>query len=117
VIAVDQARRSDPPNALLAPIEAWFSQQGWAPLPFQRQAWHSYLAGDSGLIQVPTGSGKTYAAVMGPIAEMLAVQQGADTTQRLAGAADFERHPQLGGGADHLLARSHGLLRISINAR
>ncbi|MEY4802444.1 MAG: hypothetical protein RLZZ274_1175, partial [Cyanobacteriota bacterium] len=72
VIAVDQARRTDPPNALLAPIEAWFSQQGWTPIAFQRQAWNSYLAGGSGLIQVPTGSGKTYAAVMGPIAEMLA---------------------------------------------
>ncbi|MCP9941084.1 ligase-associated DNA damage response DEXH box helicase [Cyanobium sp. ATX 6E8] len=65
----------------MAPIEAWFSQQGWTPLPFQRQSWQAYLEGRSGLIQVPTGSGKTYAAVMGPIAEMLAVQ-GADTTQR-----------------------------------
>ena len=55
----------------MAPIEAWFTQQGWTPLPFQRQAWQAYLAGASGLIQVPTGSGKTYAAVMGPIAEML----------------------------------------------
>jgi len=39
---------------------------------FQRESWEAYLAGDSGLIQVPTGSGKTYAAVMGPIAELLA---------------------------------------------
>ena len=72
MIAVGQARRSNLPSTLLAPIEAWFSQQGWTPLPFQRQAWAAYLAGESGLIQVPTGSGKTYAAVMGPIAEMLA---------------------------------------------
>ena len=57
---------------LLAPIEAWFELQGWTPLPFQRQCWQAYLAGESGLIQVPTGSGKTYAAVMGPIAELLA---------------------------------------------
>ena len=56
----------------LAPIEAWFGGQGWRPLPFQRQCWQSYLRGESGLIQVPTGSGKTYAAVMGPIAELLA---------------------------------------------
>jgi ATP-dependent Lhr-like helicase len=41
-------------------------------MAFQRQAWAAYLAGESGLIQVPTGSGKTYAAVMGPIAELLA---------------------------------------------
>ena len=56
----------------LAPIEAWFAQQGWRPLPFQRQSWRAHLRGESGLIQVPTGSGKTYAAVMGPIATMLA---------------------------------------------
>jgi len=59
-------------SPLLAPIEAWFAQQGWRPLPFQWQAWEAYLAGESGLIQVPTGSGKTYAAVMGAIAELLA---------------------------------------------
>lgn len=58
--------------AALAPIEAWFARRGWTPLPFQRQTWQAYLAGRSGLIQVPTGSGKTYAAVMGPIAELLA---------------------------------------------
>ena len=41
-------------------------------MAFQRQSWNAYLDGDSGLIQVPTGSGKTYAAVMGPIAELVA---------------------------------------------
>ncbi|MEM9120057.1 MAG: ligase-associated DNA damage response DEXH box helicase [Cyanobacteria bacterium P01_F01_bin.56] len=56
----------------LTPIIKWFAQQGWQPLKFQQQAWQAYLAGQSGLIQVPTGSGKTYAAVMGPLAEMLA---------------------------------------------
>ena len=56
----------------LQPIEAWFEAQGWTPLPFQRRCWQAYLEGQSGLIQVPTGSGKTFAAVMGPIARMLA---------------------------------------------
>ena len=55
----------------LKPILQWFDTQGWQPLPFQAETWNAYLAGKSGLIQVPTGSGKTYAAVMGPIAEML----------------------------------------------
>jgi len=68
---VGQARDPDLSANLLAPIEAWFARQGWTPMPFQRQAWQAYLAGESGLIQVPTGSGKSYAAVMGPIAEML----------------------------------------------
>ncbi|QEY33372.1 ligase-associated DNA damage response DEXH box helicase [Synechococcus sp. RSCCF101] len=56
----------------LGPIEAWFATRGWTPMPFQRRAWQAELAGREGLIQVPTGSGKTYAAVMGPIASMLA---------------------------------------------
>jgi len=59
-------------TSTLAPIETWFDQQGWRPLPFQRQCWNAFLSGHSGLIQVPTGAGKTYAAVMGPIARMLA---------------------------------------------
>ncbi len=56
----------------LAPIEQWFAQRGWRPMPFQRRCWKAFLQGRSGLLQVPTGSGKTYAAVMGPIAAMLA---------------------------------------------
>ncbi|HEY9888427.1 MAG TPA: ligase-associated DNA damage response DEXH box helicase [Candidatus Obscuribacterales bacterium] len=55
----------------LTPILDWFTRQGWQPLPFQRQAWAAYLDGHSGLIQVPTGAGKTYAAVMAPLAAML----------------------------------------------
>ena len=67
--------------SVLAPVETWFASQGWTPMDFQRQCWQAYLAGDSGLIQVPTGSGKTYAAVMGPIAELLA--EGEPTGLRL----------------------------------
>ena len=65
-------KSSDP---LLNPIHAWFAQKNWAPLPFQQETWIAYLAGRNGLIQVPTGSGKTFAAVMGPIARMLAEEQ------------------------------------------
>ena len=56
----------------LQPIHDWFELQGWEPLPFQSQTWQAYIEGRSGLIQVPTGSGKTFAAVMGPMARMLA---------------------------------------------
>ncbi|NET32662.1 MAG: ligase-associated DNA damage response DEXH box helicase [Cyanothece sp. SIO1E1] len=60
-----------PELSCLNPIFTWFKQQGWHPLPFQLETWQAYLAGQSGMIQVPTGSGKTYAAIMGPIADML----------------------------------------------
>ncbi len=62
--------------SLLTPINDWFAQQGWKPIAFQKKTWKAYLAGESGIIQVPTGSGKTYGAVMGPIAQMLAEAQG-----------------------------------------
>ncbi|MGB3614620.1 MAG: ligase-associated DNA damage response DEXH box helicase [Elainellaceae cyanobacterium] len=58
-------------NIDLSPVLDWFDRQSWQPLEFQRRTWQAYGAGHSGLIQVPTGSGKTYGAVMGPIARML----------------------------------------------
>ncbi|MBD1874529.1 ligase-associated DNA damage response DEXH box helicase [Nodosilinea sp. FACHB-131] len=56
----------------LIPITQYFATRGWQPLTFQAETWAAYLDGRSGLVQVPTGSGKTYAAVMGAIAEMIA---------------------------------------------
>lgn len=58
-------------TASLEPIRRWFKTQGWTPLDFQASAWNAYLEGHSGLIQVPTGSGKTYGAVMAAIAEII----------------------------------------------
>ncbi|MBD2234111.1 ligase-associated DNA damage response DEXH box helicase [Phormidium tenue] len=59
-------------NPRLVPITQYFATRGWQPLTFQAETWAAYLDGRSGLVQVPTGSGKTYAAVMGAIAELIA---------------------------------------------
>ncbi len=50
---------------------AWFNQQGWQPFTYQTEAWQAYLNGNSGLINAPTGTGKTYALGMGIILEAL----------------------------------------------
>lgn len=42
----------------------WFEQQGWTPFPFQVDAWQSVWAGQSGLVNAPTGSGKTYSLLV-----------------------------------------------------
>lgn len=39
----------------------WFQKQGWKPFPFQIQTWTAFLQGKNGLLNAPTGSGKTYA--------------------------------------------------------
>lgn len=43
---------------------AWFKRKGWTPFPFQLEAWQSYGRGDSGLVNAPTGSGKTYSLII-----------------------------------------------------
>lgn len=40
---------------------SWFKQQNWKPFPFQTQTWTAFLQGKNGLLNAPTGSGKTYA--------------------------------------------------------
>lgn len=46
-----------------APLETWFASRGWEPQPFQREVWRAASEGCDGLLQAPTGSGKTYAAM------------------------------------------------------
>lgn len=41
--------------------ESWFQQQKWKPFAFQKQTWKAFLQGKHGLLNAPTGSGKTYA--------------------------------------------------------
>jgi len=45
-------------------IEQWFTQRGWEPFNYQREVWKTFLSGKNGLLNAPTGSGKTYALYM-----------------------------------------------------
>jgi ATP-dependent Lhr-like helicase len=55
-----------------ARFEEWFAERGWTPFGFQREVWEAYLAGESGLVHAPTGTGKTYAVWMAPLLEWMA---------------------------------------------
>ncbi len=56
-------------EAALTDLEARLAKSGRKPFEFQREAWRAYLAGESGLINAPTGTGKTLAAWLGPLVE------------------------------------------------
>jgi ATP-dependent Lhr-like helicase len=44
--------------------QTWFTGRGWKAFPFQTQTWTAFLQGKHGLLNAPTGSGKTYALWM-----------------------------------------------------
>ena len=48
-------------NQLYNIAETWFQEQNWKPFKFQKDAWTAFLQGKNGLLNAPTGSGKTYA--------------------------------------------------------
>ncbi len=52
-------------------VGRWFATRNWKPWPFQEEAWIEYRAGRDGLLQVPTGAGKTYGAYLGPLSELI----------------------------------------------
>ncbi|MBC6995649.1 ligase-associated DNA damage response DEXH box helicase [Lewinella lacunae] len=62
---------------MLLPGIEWFRRQGWQPFPFQIAAWEAYLAGRSGLVNAPTGSGKTYSLLLPILLEHLGAAAGA----------------------------------------
>ena len=49
----------------------WFQEMGWKPFAFQLEAWEAYLQGSSGLVNAPTGSGKTYSLMMPAVLEFM----------------------------------------------
>lgn len=47
----------------------WFASKGWTAFKFQKEAWAHHAAGKEGLVNAPTGSGKTYAVLLGALNE------------------------------------------------
>ncbi|MFV9483748.1 ligase-associated DNA damage response DEXH box helicase [Christiangramia sp. ASW11-125] len=46
---------------LIGLADDWFAGQDWKPFKFQKDTWTAYLQKKNGLLNAPTGSGKTYA--------------------------------------------------------
>lgn len=66
---------------LHARLQNWLDNKGLQPFPFQQTCWAHIEAGQSGLLNAPTGSGKTYAVLLGFLNRFL--QEGADSRHGL----------------------------------
>jgi len=53
----------------------WFKKNKWKAFPFQLETWNAFLHGKSGLLNAPTGSGKTYALWIPAVLELLELQK------------------------------------------
>lgn len=45
-------------------IEKWFKSKKWVIFDFQKDVWDAFLSGKNGILNAPTGSGKTFALWM-----------------------------------------------------
>jgi len=72
-------------------IQEWYQRRSWHQFPFQQEMEAAYLGGNSGLLNAPTGSGKTFALFLPFLAGYI------------------NRHPD-----DYLTRSSNGLLMLWI---
>ena len=52
-------------------IQQWYRQKNWQQFPFQQEMMEAYLGGYSGLLNAPTGSGKTFALFLPFLADFI----------------------------------------------
>ncbi len=61
----------DHSNHECKPALDWFEEMKWKPFQFQLDTWNSYLNGFHGLVNAPTGSGKTYSLLVPVLLEFI----------------------------------------------
>src|SRR5438477_9967239 len=52
-------------------INNWLSSKGLHPFQFQKQTWQHIINGESGLVNAPTGCGKTFSVFLGAIIDFI----------------------------------------------
>jgi ATP-dependent Lhr-like helicase len=52
-------------------INNWLCKKGYRPFYFQQEAWQHIINGESGLVNAPTGCGKTYSVFLGAVIDFI----------------------------------------------
>jgi ATP-dependent Lhr-like helicase len=63
-------------------IQQWYKEKQWKQFPFQKEMEEAYLSGFSGLLNAPTGSGKTFALFLPFLAEFINKYPDTYTSQK-----------------------------------
>src|SRR5262245_27228079 len=52
-------------------IDEWLSSKGLIPFLFQKQTWQHIINGENGLVNAPTGCGKTFSVFLGVLIDFI----------------------------------------------
>jgi ATP-dependent Lhr-like helicase len=52
-------------------VSSWMASNGRQPFSFQKETWRQILSGNSGLVNAPTGCGKTYSVFLGAVIDFI----------------------------------------------
>src|SRR6476469_607187 len=66
-------------------IQQWLSSKGNQPFTFQEQTWQHISDGKSGLVNAPTGCGKTFSVFLGSLIQFINENPKSFTTKSKSG--------------------------------
>src|SRR6476619_6449875 len=66
-------------------IHKWFSSKNFAPFAFQEETWEKIMQGKSGLVNAPTGCGKTFSVFMGALMRFITDNPNDYTSKKNSG--------------------------------
>ena len=52
-------------------ISEWLAEKGFKPFPFQEESWQHIINSESGLVNAPTGCGKTFSVFLGSLIQFI----------------------------------------------
>ena len=66
-------------------IHKWFASKNLTPFAFQEETWEQIMHGKSGLVNAPTGCGKTFSVFMGALIRFITETQMIIHQKRITG--------------------------------
>jgi ATP-dependent Lhr-like helicase len=52
-------------------VKDWLASKGYKPFAYQEETWQHIISGDSGLVNAPTGTGKTFSVFLGAVIQFI----------------------------------------------